>query len=304
MNFIKSIKTKLNKTGERFSNAFSDIFSSSKNETELLERLEELLIVSDFGVKQSEKIINYLKDKRLKNLTEQQVKQILLEEVSKEVSLKLKGKTATVEHKANPTVILLFGVNGSGKTTTISKLSHLLTSENKKVILAACDTFRAGATDQLITWANKLKVKIVFDKEGSDPASIAYKAYKQAVDENYDYLIIDTSGRLQNNQNLMQELAKINNVLAKLDASLPHYKLLVLDGTNGQNMLSQIEQFNKLIPLSGLIVTKLDGTAKAGAVISAIEKFSLPIFYLTFGEAKEDLKEFDLKEFLQGVLDI
>lgn len=304
MNFIKSIKTKLNKTGERFSNAFSDIFSSSKNETELLERLEELLIVSDFGVKQSEKIINYLKDKRLKNLTEQQVKQILLEEVSKEVSLKLKGKTATVEHKANPTVILLFGVNGSGKTTTIAKLSHLLTSENKKVILAACDTFRAGATDQLITWANKLKVKIVFDKEGSDPASIAYKAYKQAVDENYDYLIIDTSGRLQNNQNLMQELAKINNVLAKLDASLPHYKLLVLDGTNGQNMLSQIEQFNKLIPLSGLIVTKLDGTAKAGAVISAIEKFSLPIFYLTFGEAKEDLKEFDLKEFLQGVLDI
>jgi fused signal recognition particle receptor len=304
MNFIKSIRTKLNKTGKRFSNAFSDIFSSSKNETELLERLEELLIVSDFGVKQSEKIINYLKDKRLKNLTEQQVKQILLEEVSKEVSIKLKGKTATVEHKANPTVILLFGVNGSGKTTTIAKLSHLLASEDKKVILAACDTFRAGATDQLITWANKLEVKIVFDKEGSDPASIAYKAYKQAVDENYDYLIIDTSGRLQNNQNLMQELAKINNVLAKLDASLPHYKLLVLDGTNGQNMLSQIEQFNKLIPLSGLIVTKLDGTAKAGAVISAIEKFSLPVFYLTFGEAKEDLKEFDLKEFLQGVLDI
>lgn len=304
MNFLKSIKTKLSKTSKNFSSNLSDIFANSNQVDEILQQLEELLITSDFGVNLSGKVIDNLRENKLKKLTADEVKNLLIKQFQKQIEDKIKDKEVKISEKEKVTVIMLFGVNGSGKTTTIAKLSNLLKQNNKKVLLAACDCFRAGATAQLVSWADKLNIDIFAEKEGSDPASVAYKAYSKAIDENYDYLIVDTSGRLQNNQNLMQELLKINNVIKKINAKAPHYNLLVLDGTNGQNINSQVEHFGKIIPISGFIITKLDGTAKAGAVIGAIDKFQIPIFYLCFGESEFDIKQFNLLEFLEGILDL
>lgn len=304
MKFLKSIKTKLSKTGKTFSSNLSDIFVNSKQIDEILQQLEDLLITSDFGVNLSSKIIQQLRENSLKKLTSNEVKNLLTTKFQKQIENKIGSKETEIIQKSSPTVIMLFGVNGSGKTTTIAKLANFLKQDGKKVLLAACDCFRAGATAQLISWANRLEIDVFSEKEGADPASVAYKAYNKAIEQNYDYLIVDTSGRLQNNQNLMQELLKIHSVIKKIDAKAPHYNLLVLDGTNGQNINSQVEHFGKLIPISGFIITKLDGTAKAGAAIGAIDKFQIPIFYICFGESEFDIKPFNLPEFLEGILDL
>ena len=202
--------------------------------------------------------------------------------------------------KDNLNVILVAGVNGSGKTTTIGKIAKILKEKENKVILSACDTFRAAAIDQLENWSNRIGVDLIKSNAGSDPASVAYKAFEHAKKNNFDQLIIDTAGRLQNKKNLMEEYKKIANVIKKIDHTAPHEVILVLDATSGQNIINQVEEFNKIIPLSGLIMTKLDGTAKGGILLALTKKYKLPIIGLGLGEKEDDLQIFEAEKFAEA----
>ena len=193
--------------------------------------------------------------------------------------------------------IIVSGVNGVGKTTTIGKLGKILKSNGNKILFSASDTFRAAAIDQLDNWSKKIEVKIVKSSQGSDPASVAYKAVEEAKNNNYSHVLIDTAGRLQNKKNLMEEYKKISNVTKKIDEKSPHEVILVLDATSGQNIITQVEEFNRIIPITGLVMTKLDGTAKGGILIAISKKFKLPILALGMGEKEDDLQIFDAKIF-------
>ena len=194
-------------------------------------------------------------------------------------------------------IVLVSGVNGVGKTTSIGKIGKKLKENNSKVLFSACDTFRAAAIDQLEQWANKINVGIIKSDPGSDPASVAYKSLDAAKKDNYNEVIIDTAGRLQNKKNLMEEYKKIAKVIKKFDDKAPHEVILVLDATSGQNVMNQVEEFNKIIPLTGIIMTKLDGTAKGGILIAAAKKFNIPIIALGLGEKEDDLEIFDSEIF-------
>jgi len=207
-------------------------------------------------------------------------------------------------NKNKPCVILVAGVNGVGKTTTIGKLGKILGKNNKQVLLGAADTFRAAAVDQLESWSKKINAKIIKSEEGADPASVAYKALTYAKSENFDYLIIDTAGRLQNKKNLMDEFKKIINVLQKIDPTVPNETFLILDATTGQNAITQVEEFSKLIKISGLIMTKLDGTAKGGILLAIGRKFKIPIIALGMGEKEDDLQIFDAKYYANAIMNI
>ena len=206
--------------------------------------------------------------------------------------------------KNNLNVILVSGVNGSGKTTTIGKIGKLFKESNNKVVFSASDTFRAAAIEQLENWANKINVDLIKSNAGSDPASVAYKAMEHAKKNSFDQLIIDTAGRLQNKKNLMDEYKKIASVIKKIDSNAPHEIILVLDATSGQNIISQVEEFNKIIPLTGLIMTKLDGTAKGGILIALSKKYKLPIIGLGLGEKEDDLQIFEAEKFANAFIDI
>ena len=199
---------------------------------------------------------------------------------------------------------LIAGVNGSGKTTTIGKIAKIFKQNNNKVILSASDTFRAAAIEQLENWANKIGVNIIKSTQGSDPASVAYKAMEFANKNNFNQLIIDTAGRLQNKKNLMEEYKKIANVVKKIDEKAPNEIVLVLDATSGQNILNQVEEFNKIIPLTGLIMTKLDGTAKGGILLALTKKYKIPIIGLGLGEKEDDLQIFDVEKFADAFTQI
>jgi fused signal recognition particle receptor len=196
--------------------------------------------------------------------------------------------------------ILVAGVNGVGKTTTIGKISKILKSNGNKVMLAASDTFRAAAIEQLENWAINVNVEITKSSQGSDPASVAYKAIEKAIKNNFNQILIDTAGRLQNKKNLMEEFKKIANVAKKIDPNAPHDVILVLDATSGQNVINQVEEFNKIIPITGLIMTKLDGTAKGGILLAVAKKFKLPIIALGLGEKEDDLQIFEAEKFAQA----
>ena len=266
----------------------------------MLTELEDLLIMGDLGVSVSMKIVENLRAKRFgKDVTDTEVKTFLSEEIAKiltPVAQPLHIKPHT------PHVILMVGVNGSGKTTTAAKLAKQWTAEGQKVSLAACDTFRAAAVEQLQVWGKRLNIPVISRKTGSDAAGLAYDAYAEAKARQDDILIIDTAGRLQNNTDLMNELGKIIRVLKKHDAALPHHTLLVLDATVGQNAHSQVSLFEKAAPLDGLILTKLDGTAKGGVLVSLADSFQKPIYALGVGEAVDDLKNFQATDFAQGLL--
>ena len=204
----------------------------------------------------------------------------------------------------NLNVILVAGVNGSGKTTTIGKIAKIFKENNNKVVLSASDTFRAAAIEQLENWANKIGVELVKSNQGSDPASVAYKAMSFAKENNFNQLIIDTAGRLQNKKNLMEEYKKIANVVKKIDDSAPHEVILVLDATSGQNILSQVDEFNKIIPITGLVMTKLDGTAKGGILLALSKKYKIPIIGLGLGEKEDDLQIFDVEKFAEAFTQI
>ena len=196
------------------------------------------------------------------------------------------------------------GVNGSGKTTTIGKIAKIFKENNNKVVLSASDTFRAAAIEQLENWANKIGVDLVKSNQGSDPASVAYKAMSFAKENNFNQLIIDTAGRLQNKKNLMEEYKKIANVVKKIDDNAPNEVILVLDATSGQNILSQVDEFNKIIPITGLVMTKLDGTAKGGILLALSKKYKIPIIGLGLGEKEDDLQIFDVEKFAEAFTQI
>lgn len=276
------------------------VLGKSRVDDDFLEELEEILITSDVGVSTTEKIIDRLKQRvaRDKFIKTEELDQLLYEEI---FSLVTDANPVQVIDKDGLQVILVVGVNGAGKTTTVGKLAHQHSKRGKKVMLAAADTFRAGAIDQLRLWSERAHVPFVSLQEGSDPASVAFTAVERAKKEQIDVLLIDTAGRLHNNTNLMQELAKIERVIKKIIPEAPHETFLVLDGGTGQNAFMQAKLFAEATALSGLILTKLDGTAKGGVVIGISDELEVPIRYIGVGEGIDDLIPFETKAFLDSL---
>jgi fused signal recognition particle receptor len=302
--FSKSkISDQLKNSSQKLSQTIAQIFTHKKLDSFILEELEETLITSDLGSDFAREIINNLRQKKFeKNIDEKFIKEFLVNEIEK-ILKPCEGKI-DLDFDKKPQVIIFNGVNGAGKTTTIGKIAHNLKNQNKKVLISACDTFRAGASSQLEIWAKRANCEIILPlKEGEDPASVAYRALDYAIKNDFDVLLIDTAGRLQNKQNLMDELKKINNVLKKLDASAPHYNLLIVDATIGQNSRIQTEIFNQTVGIDGLVITKLDGSAKGGVVVAISKIFAKPIFAVGIGEKIEDLQEFDAKNFAKSLIE-
>ena len=262
---------------------------------ETLDEIEEALIASDLGPETAARIRARLAEIGVeRNMEELGVRLVVAEEVER--ALAKVAKPLEIEAFPRPQVILVIGVNGSGKTTTIAKLAHLLSEQDYSVMLAAGDTFRAAAIGQLATWAERAGVPLVAGKEGGDAAGIVYEAVKQATATGIDVLIVDTAGRLQNKRELMDELSKIRRVLGRLNPAAPHDVVLVLDATTGQNALNQIEVFRDMAGVTGLVMTKLDGTARGGVLVAAAERFGLPIHAIGVGEGIGDLRPFDANE--------
>jgi fused signal recognition particle receptor len=297
-------KSKLSGNVGKISAALTQIFTHKKLDDEMLEQLEETLLISDMGGEITSEIISHLRAQKFsKTIDEAEVKDFLAAEIIK--ILKPCEKALVLSESTKPQVIIFNGVNGAGKTTTIAKVAANLKNQNKKILIAACDTFRAAAAEQLEIWAKKVGCEIIMpQKEGEEPASVAYRAFDFAQKNNYEILLIDTAGRLQNKQNLMDELKKINTVLKKIDASAPHENLLIIDATIGQNAKVQMEVFNQIVGITGLIITKLDGTAKGGIVVSIAKKFAKPIYAIGVGEKSEDLQEFDAEIFARSLLNM
>lgn len=276
------------------------VLGRSSIDADLLEELEEILLMSDVGVPTTQKIMDRLEKRVAKDkyLKVDELDKLLYEEIYALVRVDKGDKTP---HSEGLQVILVVGVNGAGKTTTIGKLAHRYSKEGKRVMLAAADTFRAAAVAQLRLWSERAQVSLVALDEGSDPASVAYTAVERAKKEHVDMLFIDTAGRLHNNKNLMQELTKIQRVVQKIIPEAPHEVLLVLDGGIGQNAFVQAKQFAESTHVTGLILTKLDGTAKGGVVIGISDELDVPIRFIGLGEGVDDLIPFDVKDFLDSL---
>ncbi|NLR71311.1 signal recognition particle-docking protein FtsY [Novosphingobium sp. ERN07] len=280
------------KTSERLAENLGGIVGASRLTEAQLDDIEDALILSDLGPRAAARIREKLKGARFENgVDEQGLKEAVAEEIA--AILRPVAKPLEIVAFPRPQVILVIGVNGSGKTTTIAKLAHLFQEQDYGVMLAAGDTFRAAAIGQLKVWADRLGVPIVTGPEGGDPAAIVFDAVKSATDTGIDTLIVDTAGRLQNKRELMDELAKVRRVLGRLNPEAPHDVVLVLDATNGQNALQQIEIFKEVAGVTGLIMTKLDGTARGGVLVAAAEQYGLPIHAIGVGEKIDDLRPFD-----------
>jgi len=280
------------KTSERLSENLSGIVTKARLDEDQLDAIEDALILSDLGPRVAARIRERLAAERFeRGLDDAAIRQAVADEIA--AILRPVAKPLEVVAFPRPQVILVIGVNGSGKTTTIAKLAHLFQEQDYGVMLAAGDTFRAAAIEQLRVWADRLGVPILAGAEGGDPASIVFDAVKQATAAGIDALIVDTAGRLQNKRELMEELAKIRRVLGRLNPEAPHDVVLVLDATNGQNALQQIEIFKEVAGVTGLIMTKLDGTARGGVLVAAAEQYGLPIHAIGVGEKLDDLRPFD-----------
>lgn len=299
MSLFNNLYEGLLKTSSRFSNEIKNIFSTKKKiDQPLLDEVEELLISMDIGHKTSKLIINKLASMKFENEVEYDIiKHQLIDEI--EAILNPSVQPLILGKKTH--VIMVCGVNGNGKTTTVGKLAYKYKEMGKSVMLVACDTFRAAASEQLNIWAERSGCSIVTGGHGADSASIAYKAVNQAIKDNIDVVLIDTAGRLQNNVNLMEELSKIYRVIKKLDDTAPHDVILVLDATTGQNAHSQLETFSKMVNVTGLIITKLDGTAKGGVVVGLAQEYNVKLYAIGIGENIEDLREFTGKEFAEAL---
>lgn len=301
-----SLEKGLQKTKESFfSKLTRTIAGKSTIDDEVLDNLEELLITSDVGVETTLKIIERIQNRvaKEKYLGTAELNAILKDEIVallQENSIENTDLISSINN-TKPYVIMVVGVNGVGKTTTIAKLANQFKQEGKKVFLGAADTFRAAAIEQLCTWAERIDVPIVKQQMGADPASVAFDTLKSAVANDADVVIIDTAGRLHNKVNLMNELTKIKNVMKKIVPNAPQEVLLVLDGSTGQNAFQQAVQFTKATEVTGLVITKLDGTAKGGVVIGISEQFKIPVRYIGVGEGMNDLKIFDRKEFIDSL---
>ena len=301
MGFFEKLKQGMNKTKNSFDEKINNIFKSFKKvDEDFLDELEEILIMSDIGVDTSVKIIGNLRNriKKEKIQDEEDVKTALREEMQKilditDISLHLNTK---------PSVILVVGVNGVGKTTSIGKIANRLAKDGKKVVVAAADTFRAAAVEQLEIWANRAGADIVKREEGSDPASVVYDAIRITREKNADVLIVDTAGRLHNKKYLMDELNKIQKVINKEMADCDKEVLLVIDGTTGQNAISQVKAFKEEADLTGLVITKLDGTAKGGVAIGIVAENHIPIKFIGVGEQIDDMEVFNSEDFVKAII--
>ena len=303
--FKKEEKETLDKGLEESRQGFFDkitkaVIGKSKVDDEVLDDLEEILIASDVGAATTIKIIQRIEERaaRDKYVNTAELDKILREEISALLLENPHSKTGNIDEAKKPYVIMVVGVNGVGKTTTIGKLAHQFKTQGKKVVLGAADTFRAAAVDQLVIWSERVGVPIVKQGMGSDPASVAFDTLQSAVAQNADVVIIDTAGRLHNKINLMNELSKIKRVMQKIVPDAPHEVLLVLDGSTGQNAFEQAKQFTAATEVNALAVTKLDGTAKGGVVIGISDQFQIPVKYIGVGEGMEDLQLFNGEEFV------
>ena len=297
--FWRGLKRGLSKTSARLNEGIREIFKfGTKTDQQTLKALENLLVSTDMGMEAAVRFTQRVADLQFNGPAELQVKQKLAEEIEGF----LREKVCPIVVKSTPHIIMLCGVNGSGKTTTVAKLAHKFQQENKSVIIGACDTFRAAAVEQLSAWAKKISCPIISGGIGSDAASIAYKTVEQAIKEQIDVVLIDTAGRLHNHKNLMEELAKISRVIRRLDESAPHNVVLVLDATVGQNAFTQVEVFSSFVDVNGLILTKLDGTAKGGIIIRIAAKYDLRLHAIGTGEGIDDLGDFSALEFAKSLV--
>ena len=297
MGIFEKFKTGFKKSASAFTTGLRDIVVKKEIDDKTLNKIEDYLIQSDVGVvaaSEIREIISKTKIDPSKDLTEE-INNILKNYIISVMKPLEKNNFFNKKEKLNAT--LISGVNGVGKTTTIGKISKILKTNGNKVMLAASDTFRAAAIEQLENWAKKVDVQITKSSQGSDPASVAYKAIEESVNNDFNQVLIDTAGRLQNKKNLMEEYKKIANVTKKIDKEAPHEVILILDATTGQNVINQVEEFNKIIPVTGLIMTKLDGTAKGGILIALAKKYKIPIIGLGLGEKEDDLQIFEAKNF-------
>ena len=301
MGFFDKLKNGLNKTKESINEKINDVFSNfRKVDEEFLEELEEILIMSDIGVETSTKIIQNLRErmKKEKIEDEEEVKTALREEMKKILDV----PNISLHLDTKPSVILVIGVNGVGKTTSIGKIANRLAKDGKSVVIAAADTFRAGAVEQLEIWANRAGANMVKREEGVDPASVVYDAMKKTKELNADVLIVDTAGRLHNKKYLMDELNKIQKVINKEMPDTDKEVLLVIDGTTGQNAISQVKAFKQEADITGLVLTKLDGTAKGGAVIGIVEENKIPVKFIGVGEQIDDMEVFNADDFVKAII--
>ncbi len=302
MGIFEKFKLGFKKSASTFASGLKDIIVKKEIDDENLNKIEDYLIQSDVGTGAASEIKDVIAQEKIdpkKNIMD-------------EVNTILKNYIITVmkplenenffKNRNELRAILISGVNGVGKTTTIGKLGKILKSNGSKVVFSACDTFRAAAIEQLENWAKKIDVMIIKSNQKSDPASVAYKAIEYAITNKFNYVLIDTAGRLQNKKNLMDEYRKIANVTKKIDPNAPHEVILVLDATSGQNIINQVEEFNKIIPITGLIMTKLDGTAKGGILIALAKKYKLPIIALGLGEKEDDLQIFNAEKFANAFI--
>lgn len=307
MSFVEKLKGKLRQTRRKLGDQVKRILRAHPGvDQSLYDDLEEALIGADVGVGTTEAILDLLRTKiRNSSLSvsgdPETVQELLIEVIEELMVPAQPANGLNLNHR--PAVILIVGVNGSGKTTSIAKLAHLFQKQGKRVLLAAADTFRAAATEQLAAWGERLNVPIIRQQPGADPAAVAFDAFQAARARRFDLLIVDTAGRLHNKANLMQELAKIARVLKKQDAEAPHEVLLVLDATTGQNALQQAKIFQEISGVSGLVLAKLDGTAKGGAVISICRELNIPLRFIGLGESLEDLEPFDPKQFARAIFE-
>ncbi len=302
MGIFEKFKLGFKKSAESISTGLREIIIKKEIDDETLDKIEEFLVSSDVGIDSASEIREIIAQKKIdpKNNPINEINNILKQYIV-ELMTPLE-KNSFFDRKDKLNVTLISGVNGVGKTTSIGKIGKILKQNHNDVLFAACDTFRAAAIDQLEKWSEKIGATIVKSNPGSDPASVAFKALEESKKKNINQVLIDTAGRLQNKKNLMDEYKKIVNVISKLDNSAPHEIILVLDATSGQNVINQFEEFNKIIPITGLIMTKLDGTAKGGILVSISKKYKVPIIGLGLGEKEDDLQIFDAKKFADAFI--
>ena len=302
MGVFEKFKLGFKKSASTFTSGLRDIIVKKEIDDKTLNEIEDYLIHSDVGLQASSEIRDIIAQEKIDPK----------KDIMNEVNIILKNYIISLmqpleneiffQKKEKLNAILVSGVNGVGKTTTIGKIGKILKSNGNKVLFSASDTFRAAAIEQLENWSNKIDVKLIKSEQGSDPASVAYKAVEEALKSNFNHVLIDTAGRLQNKKNLMDEYKKIANVTKKIDPEAPHEVILVLDATSGQNVINQVEEFNKIIPITGLVMTKLDGTAKGGILLALANKYKLPIIALGLGEQEDDLQIFSAEKFAEAFI--
>ena len=302
MNILEKFKIGLGKSSKNLSTGFNNLIFKKKIDNNVLDDLEDFLIQSDVGIESAKELRE--KFSKIKIDPNKSEKNEIFKIFSTYVTEILKPLEKNLQNisKKKPNVILIAGVNGVGKTTTIGKLGKILGQNNKKIVLGAADTFRAAAVNQLEVWAKRINADVIKSDEGADPASVAYKAFEHAKNNNFEYVLIDTAGRLQNKKNLMDEFKKIVKVLKKIDETAPHETFLILDATTGQSAINQVEEFKKITPITGIIMTKLDGTAKGGILLAIGRKFKLPIVALGMGEKEDDLYMFDSEHYSNALM--